>query len=95
MSPRRVNTYVRITSNVGQRASELDIVMAGVDHTVKEVCSALGYPSLKEKQLILRVNLVSDVTYDDAICIPRGQADATLFTRPFLDFFIGGSGLRD
>ena len=29
---------------------------------------------------------VNDVTFDDVMCIPRGQADGTLFTRPFLSF---------
>ena len=40
--------------------------------------------------------LVNDVTYDDDVMrIPRGQADATLFTRPFLPFWVGGAGARE
>ena len=29
---------------------------------------------------------VNDVTFDDVMCIPQGQADGKLFTRPFLSF---------
>ena len=32
----------------------------------------------------MRVILVIDVTFDGAVCIPLRQANATLFTRPFL-----------
>ena len=38
---------------------------------------------------------VNDVTFYDVMCIPRGQADGTLFTRPFLAFCVGGAGGRD
>ena len=38
---------------------------------------------------------VNDITFYDVICIPRGQADGALFTRPFLPFCVGGAGARD
>ena len=38
---------------------------------------------------------VNDVTFYDVMCIPRGQADGTLFTRPFLPLWVGGAGVRD
>ena len=38
---------------------------------------------------------VNDVTFYDVMCIPRGQADGTLFTRPFLASCVGGAGARD
>ena len=36
-----------------------------------------------------------DIMFDDVMCIPRGQADDTLFTRPFLSSWVGGAGVRD
>ena len=38
---------------------------------------------------------VNDVSFYDVMCIPRGQADGTLFTRPFLPLWVGGAGARD
>ena len=38
---------------------------------------------------------VNDVTFYDVMCIPWGQADGTLFTKPFLAFCVGGAGARD
>ena len=72
---------------------------------MKTASAELGYLSLKEKQLVsLRSCLVgrpvamfavNDVTFYDVMCIPREQADGTLFTRPFLAFCVGGAGARD
>ena len=45
--------------------------------------------------VVKRIFVVNDVRFNDVIHIPQGQPHATLFTRPFLDFFVGGSGLRD
>ena len=45
--------------------------------------------------VVKRIFVVSDVRLNDVMRIPRGQPHAALFTRPFLDFFVGGSGLRD
>ena len=36
----------------------------------------------------IHVILVSDVKFDDVMCIPLGQPDGKLFTRPFLVFCI-------
>ena len=45
--------------------------------------------------VVKRIFVVSDVRLNDVMRIPRGQPHAALFTRPFLDFFVGGPGLRD
>ena len=36
-----------------------------------------------------------DVTRNDVMCIPKEQTEVGSFTRPSLDFFVGGSGPRD
>ena len=72
---------------------------------MKTASAELGYLSLKEKQLEVIISFLSgrlvvmfavnDVTFYDVMCIPRGQADGTLFTRPFLPLWVGGAGTRD
>ena len=77
-------------------------MMEKLEDAVKTASAELGYLLLKEKQLKLSLRscpvvmfAVNDVTFYDVMCIPRGQADGTLFTRPFLPLWVGGAGARD
>ena len=56
---------------------------------VAGIAVILSYARIYKRATIVakRIYVVSDVTFNDVMRIPRGQPHATLFTRPFLDFF--------
>ena len=67
--------------------------MEKLEDAVKIASTELGYLSLEKQLEVITLVLVwymvvmfavNDVTFYDVMCIPRGQADGTLFTRPFL-----------
>ena len=103
-----VSSHMTIRDICNARSSCVRVynILAGtmekLEDAVKTASAEFGYLSLKEKQLevitsYLVVMFAVDVTFYDVMCIPRGQADGTLFIRPFLAFCValGVAGARD